>query len=82
MIPTISLTQEEAETAREAALRAAEFMRESAEVHERYCEDELAAEERADEERFEALCERLSALIEGLTSPAPNDSELQSKPSS
>jgi hypothetical protein len=60
---SITLTLEEAEMARRAALLAAELMCENAEIHEKYGEAEFAEEERADEDRFDALCERLDALI-------------------
>jgi len=60
----ITLSLEDAQEAMEAAHLAAEFMSENAETHERYCEAEMAAEERANEDRFNALCGKLSDLIE------------------
>lgn len=69
---TLTLSLEDVLDAREAAELAAEYMRENAEVHERYCEVELAAEERAEEERFEALYAKLDALIRAHQEPVPS----------
>lgn len=69
---TLTLSLEDVVDAREAAALAAEYMRENAEVHERYCEVELGAEERAEAERFEALYAKLDALIRAHQESVPS----------